>query len=105
MLQYAICELKGKQYKIIPDKAVEVDFFGESNLGQDIEANVMLLSEEGKIQIGKPYLKQKLILKRVENTQGKKIRVAKFHAKANFRKVTGTRRKFTKVILAVKKAS
>ena len=101
MLQYAICEIKGKQYKVIPNKAFEVDFFEES--GKDIETNVLLLSEDGKIKVGNPYLKEKLTLKRVENTKGKKIRVSKFHAKANYRKTIGARAKLTRVILIVKK--
>jgi len=31
--------------------------------------------------------------------RGEKIRVAKFHAKANYRKVTGSRAKYTQVVL------
>lgn len=100
MLNYVICEISGKQYKIVPGKIFAVSLQKE---GDDIEANVLLLSDDGKLKIGTPYLKEKLKLKRVEDAKGKKIRVSKFHAKANFRKTIGYRSKITKVILPVKK--
>ena len=96
MLNYAVCEISGKQYKVVPDEALEVSLQKE---GKDIEADVLLLSEDGKLKIGKPYLKEKLTLKRLEDFKGPKVRVAKFHAKANYRRVTGYRSKLTKVVL------
>jgi len=101
MLNYAVCEISGKQYKIIPGQTLQVSLQKE---GDGIEANVLLLSEDSKLSIGKPYLKEKLILKRVEDIKGPKIRVSKFHAKANFRKTIGYRSKITKVVLPVKKS-
>lgn len=103
MLNYAICEISGKQYKVVPGKAIEVAFQGEAD--SDIEANVLLLSEGDKLTIGSPYLKDKISLKRLENGKGEKIRVSKFHAKANFRKTTGYRSKITKVVLPVEKVA
>lgn len=100
MLKYAVCEISGKQYKVVPNQAFEVSLQKGT---ADIEANILLLSEDSKVQIGTPYLKDRLTLKRLEDTKGEKIRVSKFHAKANFRKTIGFRPKFTKVILAVKK--
>ncbi|MDO8638803.1 MAG: 50S ribosomal protein L21 [Candidatus Daviesbacteria bacterium] len=101
MLDYVICEISGKQYKVVPNQALIVDFLGEDL--KKIDVNVLLLSEAGKISLGVPYLKEKLSLDVVENTRGEKIRVSKFHAKANFRKTIGHKAKLTKVILSVKK--
>lgn len=103
LLNYAVCEISGKQYKVIPGQALGVAFQGEGD--KDIEANVLLLSEDDKIKVGNPYLKEKLILERLEDVKGEKIRVSKFHAKANYRRTTGYRAKMTKVVLAVKKSS
>ncbi len=100
MLNYAICEISGKQYKVIPNKAFEVSRLEGD--GKNIKVKVLLLSEDGKVEIGKPYLKEELVLERVEDIKGPKIRVSKFHAKANFRKTTGYRSKLTKVVYAVK---
>lgn len=99
MLNYAVCEISGKQYKIIPGQTFEVSL---QEPGDDIEASVLLLSENDKLKIGTPYLKEKLKFKRVEDTKGKKLRVSKFHAKANFRKTIGYRSKITKLTWSVK---
>lgn len=100
MLQYAICEILGKQYKVLPSHAIQIDWQKDSP--DTVEAKVLLLND-GKIRIGNPYLKEKLILKSQGMGSGEKIRVSKYHAKANYRKVKGSRRKFLKVILDVKK--
>ena len=101
MLDYAVLEISGKQYKVVPGKDLIVDFLGEGT--EVLEAPVLLLSEDGKIKLGNPYLKNKISLDILENTRGEKIRVSKFHAKANYRKVTGHKSKLTKVVLSVKK--
>lgn len=97
MLNYAICEISGKLYKVVPDRILGVNFQGEGS--KDLEANVLLLSEDDKLKIGNPYLKEKLTLRRIEDVKGVKIGVSKFHAKANYRKTIGFRPKITKVML------
>ena len=100
MLDYAICEISGKQYKVIPNEPLEVDLLDTK---KDVEVAVLLLSDEGKTKIGTPYLKEKMLLKYLGEIKSDKIRVAKFHAKANYRKVTGHKSKLTKVVFSVKK--
>lgn len=102
MLQYAICEILGKQYKVLPNQAIEIVW--KKDLPDFVEAKVLLLND-GKIRIGNPYLQEKLILKSQGIESGDKVRVSKYQAKANYRKVRGYRKKFIKVILDVKKAS
>lgn len=99
MLNYTICRINSKQYMILPNQPIEVDLLGEED--KKIEVNVLLLSEDGKVKVGTPFLKEKLTLDCLETVKGEKIRVAKFHAKANFRKVTGNRVKKTKVVYSV----
>ena len=98
MLNYAICEIGGNQYKLTPGKPLLVT----QSFMQDkiFEVPALILVEDGKIKIGKPYLKDKIKVKCVEVLRGEKIRVAKFHAKANYRKVTGSRANLSKIILA-----
>ena len=100
MFDFAICEISGKQYKIVPNEEILVDWLGID--AKKIEASVLLLSEDGKIKVGTPYLKEKLTLECLGTVKNKKIRVAKFHAKANYRKVTGARAKKTNVVHSVK---
>ncbi len=100
MQQYAICEINKKQVKVLPNKEFLVDLMqGEK---KELEVNVLLLANDGKLEIGKPYLKEKITLKVSDNVKGKKIRVSKFHAKANYRRTTGIRPKFTKLVHSVK---
>ncbi len=101
MLNYAVCEISGKQYKVVPGKDFTVSLQKE---GDSIEATVLLLSEDGSLKIGTPVLKEKLTLTRVEDSKGPKIRVSKFHAKANYRRTIGYRSKTTKLVLPVKKS-
>lgn len=100
MSKYAICEIAGKQYKILPNKTLLVDFQADA---KDIDANVLVLvSDDGKIQVGKPYLKEKIKLSALGKIAGKKVRVSKYHAKANDRTVTGMRPKYTQISWNVK---
>lgn len=89
MLTYAIIKIGSTQYKVLPGKEILVDFLGEDT--KNIEAEVLLLSQDGKTQIGSPILKDKLKFEVLSSEKGKKIRVAKFHAKANYRRVRGYR--------------
>lgn len=93
MIKYAVLEISGKQYKAIPKVPFEVDL-----QNGELEAKVLMVSDD-KVKIGKPVLDEKLKLKILENVSKKKIRVAKYHAKANYRKVTGSRRKVTRVVI------
>ena len=102
MSKYAVCQILGKQYKILPGVPFNVD---KSDEVKKIEADVLLISTDGKIEVGKPILKEKISLDVLEQVKGEKVRVAKFHAKANFRRVTGMRPKYTKVVWSVKSAS
>ncbi len=98
MLNYLVAEIKGKQYKVLPNKKFNVDFMGDDVKSFDCET-VLLMSDGDKLTTGAPYLKDKVSFDVVETTRGKKIRVAKFHAKANTRKVTGARKKYTTLML------
>ncbi len=88
-MDYAVVEISGRQYKVTPGKEILVDFLGENI--KDVTCNkVLLLSNGGKVQIGTPYLKETLNFSVVGQSKNK-IRVAKYHAKANTRKVTGAK--------------
>ncbi len=99
-MQYAICEINGKQYKVLPNKPFEVDWLGDDQ--KEVSAKVLLLADNEKLEIGSPYLKEELKLTNLETVKKPKIRVAKFHAKANYRKVKGFRRTVSSVVYSVK---
>ena len=103
-MNYAVVEIKGKQYKVLANKPFLVNLLDEEK-SFDCD-KVLLVSDDKELKIGSPYLKDKLNFEVLGQEKGKKIRVAKFHAKANYRRVTGSRQKFTKIVLktSVKKA-
>lgn len=104
---YAIIESCGRQYKVAEGDVV---FFEKLNAeeGKKITFdNVVLLSEEGKVQVGNPYVKGiKVEGKVVSHGKGKKIIVFKMKPKKNERKKQGHRQPYTKVeITSIKTAT
>ncbi len=97
MLRYAIVEIAGRQYKVSPGQEVLVNFLGEVT-----ELNcekVLAMATDQKLEIGKPYLADKLKFEVLGTTRAKKVRVATYSAKANTRTVTGARATFSKIKL------
>lgn len=99
---YTICEIAGKQYKLTPGNPVLVDLLNLSEGEKEVKVKALAKSDGDKLEIGTPYLKEEVKLEVLEQVKGEKIRVAKFHAKANFRRVNGHRAKLTRVVLGVK---
>ncbi len=104
---YAIIESCGKQYKVAEGDVV---FFEKLNAeeGKSVTfENVVLVSEEGKVQIGNPYVNGvKVEGKVVSHGKAKKIIVFKMKAKKNYRRKQGHRQPYTKVeITSIKTAT
>lgn len=102
MSKFAIGEVSGKQYKVLPNQPFEVS---GQHLEKGVEANILMMVENGKVKIGQPYLKEKLTLKSLGKVRGEKIRVGKYHSKANYRRVKGSKAFKTKVVWDVKNTS
>ena len=104
---YAIIESCGKQYKVAEGDVV---FFEKLDVEEGKKVTfdkVILVSEEGKIEVGTPNVKGvKVEGKVVCHGKGKKIRVYKYKAKKNYRRTQGHRQPYTRVeITAIKKAA
>src|SRR4051812_40200258 len=95
-MNYAVVQISGRQYKVVPGKEILVDYLGEET--KNLTAEVLLMSDGDKLDFGTPFLDKKLEFEVVGHTKDK-IRVAKYHAKANTRKVTGAKVFKTKVKL------
>lgn len=90
-MEYAIVKTGGKQYKVSKGTVLEVDRL-DTQEKDVVLSEVLLVASEGKIKIGKPILSNvKIKAKLLENKKGDKIRVAKFKAKAKYRRVMGFR--------------
>jgi len=102
MLRFAVVEISGRQYKVEPGKNLEVDYLGD--IKEYLCEKVLLFADEKDLKIGSPYLKETLKFKVEETKRGKKIRVATYHAKANTRRVKGSRSTHTILQLSEGKA-
>lgn len=103
---YAIIESCGKQYKVAEGAIV---FFEKLDVEEGKKVTfdkVILVSNDGKIQVGTPNVKGvKVEGKVVSHGKGKKIRVYKYKAKKNYRRTQGHRQPYTKVeITSIKTA-
>ena len=101
---YAIIESCGKQYKVAEGDVVFFEKLDAEEGKKVTFDKVVLVSEEGKIQIGNPYVKGvKVEGKVISHGKGKKIIVFKMKAKKNYRRKQGHRQPYTKVeITAIK---
>ena len=102
---YAIIESCGKQYKVAQGDIVFFEKLDAEEGKKVTFDKVILVSDDGKVQIGNPYVKGiKVEGKVVSHGKGKKIIVFKMKAKKNERKKQGHRQPYTKVeITAIKK--
>lgn len=96
-MKYAVIKTGGKQYKVSQGDTIEVDKLALEKDGKVIFDEVLLMVDDEKVKIGKPFLTDKVEGKILEHFKGDKVRVAKFKAKARYRKVNGFRASLTKV--------
>ena len=95
---YAIIESCGKQYKVAEGDVVFFEKLDAEEGKKVTFDKVMLVSEDGKVQVGNPYVKGvKVEGKVVAHGKSKKIIVFKMKAKANYRRRYGHRQPYTKV--------
>lgn len=95
---YAIIETCGKQYKVSKGDVVFFEKL-EAEEGKKVKFDkVILVSDNGKVEVGTPYVKgAKVEGKVVAHGKTKKIIVFKYKAKKNYRRKQGHRQPYTKV--------
>lgn len=95
-MQYAIIRLQGQQFKVSEGEEFLVNKLAA---GEKPEAEVLMISSDGKAKIGTPTVKgAKISLKVVEKEEkGKKLHVYKFKSKSKYRRKIGSRQKFTRL--------
>ena len=97
-MEYAIVKTGGKQYKVSQGSVLEVDRLNSQKDKEVILDSVLLWVCDGQVKIGKPNLSNVKIKTRViDNIKGDKIRVAKFKAKARYRRMMGFRPHITRL--------
>ena len=104
---YAIIESCGKQYKVAEGDVVFFEKLDAEEGKKVTFSDVILVSDDGKVQVGSPYVKGvKVEGKVVSHGKHKKIVVFKMKAKKNERTKQGHRQPYTKVeITSIKTAA
>lgn len=100
MTTFAIIKAGGKQHKVQKGDILDVDKIESAKKGKEISfKEVLLVSDEKKTEIGKPFLAgAKVTAKILEpEVKGKKVTIIKFKPKKRYKKKTGFRARYTRV--------
>lgn len=97
-MKYAVIRLQGQQFKVEEGEEILV---GKVADPKKIEAEALLVADGEKVEIGKPTVKgAKVVLKVVtELEKGEKVDVYHFKAKSRYKKHTGFRPQYTRVLV------
>lgn len=96
---YAIIETGGKQVKVSKGDSIIVEKI-EAAAGEEVVFDKVLLVCDKKAKVGKPYVEGAQVKGKVEKQdKEKKVVVFKYKSKANYRRKTGHRQPYTKVLI------
>ena len=97
---HAIIETGGKQYKVTPGQAIDVQRL-DTEQGSKIELDRVLLIVDGdKVTVGDPIVKgAKVVATSEGEAKSKKIIVFMYKPKRRYRKKTGHRQMYTRLMI------
>ncbi|MGV8050590.1 MAG: 50S ribosomal protein L21 [Anaerolineaceae bacterium] len=99
-MKYAIVEAGGKQYRAEEGKTITVDLL-PAQIGEKISFESVLLVVNGEqVKVGSPYVKgARLETQVVDHIKGKKILIFKYKPKIDYRRHTGHRQQYTRLLV------
>ena len=97
---YAIIEVGGKQYKVAPKQTLEVELLDVPE-GDVVELDkVLFIGEDKNTLVGNPVIKgAKVVATSLGETKGEKVIVFKYKSKVRYRRKTGHRQAYTKILV------
>lgn len=97
---YAIIETGGKQYRVQQGDVLYIEKLPVEEGSTVTFDKVLLLSKDGEVVTGTPYVAGASVTAKVEKQgKAKKIIVYKYKAKKNYRRKQGHRQPYTKVTI------
>jgi large subunit ribosomal protein L21 len=100
-MKYAVIRTGGKQYKVQEGDTISVERVATPVNEVITFSDVLLYGLDDSVEFGAPILTGVSVTgKVVENKRGKKIRVAKFKAKARYRRVMGHRQELSDIVIS-----
>jgi len=91
---YAVIEAGGKQYRVQEGDVITVEKI-KAEVGEAVTFNTLLISAEGEVKVGAPYLNEVVTGTVVEHGKGQKVIIFKYKAKKDYRKKQGHRQPYT----------
>ena len=92
----AVIEAGGKQYRVQEGDVITVEKI-KAEVGEAVTFNTLLISAEGEVKVGAPYLNEVVTGTVVEHGKGEKVIIFKYKAKKDYRKKQGHRQPYTMV--------
>lgn len=93
---YAVIKTGGKQHRVSQGDTLNVEKI-MGNKGEEVVFNeVLMIADEGNIQVGKPFLEgAKVVGEVIGQTKGPKINVFRMKRRKGYHKKTGHRQQLT----------
>ena len=97
---YAIIETGGKQYRVTPGQILDIERLDVAE-GETVELErVLLIADDDKVTVGMPTIEgAKVVATSQGEGKGKKIIVFKYKPKVRYRKKTGHRQPYTRLVI------
>ena len=93
---YAVIEAGGKQYRVQEGDVITIEKI-KAEVGEAVSFKTLLMSAEGEVKVGTPYLNEVVTGTVVEHGKGQKVIIFKYKAKKDYRKKQGHRQPYTMV--------
>jgi large subunit ribosomal protein L21 len=98
---YAVIEIVGKQYRVVPGTILEVDRL-EAEAGKTVTVDrVLLISNDGKLNLGNPTVsKASVVVDVIEHLRGEKKIAFKMKRRKGYHRTVGHRQELTRIKVA-----
>jgi large subunit ribosomal protein L21 len=93
---YAVVKSGGKEYRVSKGDLLRVEKLDGKAGDQVLIRDVLMVSDEGKVQFGTPQVANAVVTGRiVQETKGKKVLIYKMKRRKNYRRTKGHRQTYT----------
>jgi large subunit ribosomal protein L21 len=97
---YAIVATGGKQYRVEPGQRLDVDKLPDEPGSQIDLGDVLLIGDGESVTVGQPTVPgARVVAELVGEVKGKKIIVFKYKSKVRYRRKTGHRQRYSRVVI------
>jgi len=94
-MKIAVIETGGKQYLVSENQKIQIEKLpGEAGAKLNFDKVLMLVNED-KVEVGKPYLNKKVSAELLEQKRLPKVTTFKYHSKTRYRNKKGHRQPVT----------